>query len=151
MIRMRAKASPEWKAFARRLRNAPPEMRRNLRKRLREEGQAMVGGVQRAALDLPDGPPPKSTGIRAATAAATRLSITQNGIKVVVSQRRMGDQAFFPRAAEQGSWRHPVYGGPAWVTQTSKGGWFTGECKSHTPALRAAVEKAIDDTIEYLD
>lgn len=134
------------------------DLRREMRKEIREAGKPVVEDVRRAvmAVDVTSSrggtaPPDTSTGLRARVARATGLSITANGIRIRVSGRRMGGDARLAKYldASLGSyarWRHPVFGNrDVWVEQRGEP-YFFNTIRNHTRDFRKAIDDAMAKT-----
>jgi hypothetical protein len=157
MIRLRVGGIAETRALARRLHRAArgTGLRRELTREIRAEAKPVVQAVKAAARGLPDGPPPASTGLHRATANATvqRAPLGSGiGARIIVDPGRMpSGQGNLPFLMNKGQWRHPVFGGSAWVTQTSRARWFDDETTGREPQFRAACERAMDKIAEQID
>lgn len=81
-------------------------------------------------------------GITGRIAAATRVSITQGGIRIRVGTAGLGNARKLPGYIDAGTtWRHPVMGNrKAWVSQTAaQPGWFTKTGIQHHPQIKREV------------
>lgn len=81
-------------------------------------------------------------GITARIAAATKVSITQGGIRIRVGTGGLGNAKRLPGYIDAGTtWRHPVMGNrKAWVSQSAaQPGWFTKTGIQHHPQIKREV------------
>jgi hypothetical protein len=116
----------------------------NLRKRIREAAEptrAAVASVARAG-------GPSRTGLREAIASGTRVQILAgNRAGVSIVTRAKLAQAWEGRRG----WRHPVYGNrDTWAAQTGNPGYFSATVFARRNVIRAAVEKAMSDTLREM-
>lgn len=72
----------------------------------------------------------------------TGVSIRVDGTKLPASQRTLPKKLDSPRG-----WRHPVFGGPAWVQQYGKP-WWRPTIEPSIPRVRNGIHEAVD---KYLD
>jgi hypothetical protein len=160
-VRVQSSATySQYRALAQRLRGADKELQRNLRRRIRQEGQPVLSAVRAAAAGIEMTSPGgsaggsgRSTGLRARLAAATKLSVTASGISFQVQESkvdpRYGD--VLTAGSEGHTWRHPVFGNRnAWVTQHGTP-WFYPTVRAAQPAFRRAVEQAMRDTMDMIE
>lgn len=152
MFKIQVTGAQDLKRLSRQLREAgnPKQVRRDLTKGLRAGAKPAVVAVKAAALALPDKPGNASPGLRKELAAATSIQVrtagNSAGVRVRISRARMGDRAALAKVTNKGRWRHPVYGNrSAWVTQTSRRGWFDAATRSAAPAVRRSLKKVLDD------
>lgn len=94
------------------------------------------------------------TGLRAATAHATRLEVTTTGgnagVRLRCSRNQMpANQRKLPVHLNTGKWRHPTHGNrEAWVTQTATPpGWFSRSVQNHGPRVRDAADVVVNELI----
>lgn len=149
----------QYRDLSRRLRSADAELKRNLRRRIREEGNPALQAVRAAARGIEMSSSPSaggsgSTGLRARLAAATRLSVQASGVRFTVQARRV-DPRYGERltAGSEGTpWRHPVFGNRTapWVRQQGSP-WFYPTLRSEGPAFRSAAERAMRDTLRHIE
>jgi hypothetical protein len=98
----------------------------------------------------------RSTNLRARTAAAIRVQTVTNGVRFVVSGRRIdpkyGDQLARYLIAGKRRWRHQIFSSD-WsrgvVMQQSQDVWFQ-TLRPHLRNTRKAIKAAMDDTIRKL-
>lgn len=148
----------QYRDLARRLRTADAELKRHLRRRIREEGAPALQAVRAAArgIDMTTQPSAgggDSSGLRARLAAASKLSVQASGIRFTVQERRVDPRygATLTAGSEGKPWRHPVFGNRnAWVRQQGSP-WFYPTLRSEGPAFRAAVERAVRDTLKHIE
>ena len=149
----------DWRALARRLRQADPQIRRDLRRRIREAGTPALSAVKTAAHGVQMTTSPDaagtggSTGLRDRLDAATKLSVLASGIRIQVRESQV-DKRYgktLTAGSEGKTWRHPVFGNKnAWVAQTGSP-WFYPTLRAETPAFRRAVERAMRDTLRMIE
>ncbi len=85
-------------------------------------------------------------GITGRIAAATRVSITQGGVRIRVSTGSLGNASKLPGYIDAGTtWRHPVMGNrKAWVSQSaSEPGWFSRTGIEHHPQIKRQVTEIL--------
>lgn len=143
-VRMSVRNHSELRRLAKRLADAGRgDLKRELDRAVRKAAVPMVAAVKEAALSLP-AETGQSTGLRAAIAAASRFSNTAAGVRVITDAKRMPKgQGTLPAHAENGVWRHPVFGSGTWVTQTSRANWFLGACLGEADTVNAEIERAM--------
>lgn len=150
--------------LSRELRDAPKELQRGLRKEIRDAATPVVADVRRAALAVEvsstrggHARPDHSTGLRAAVARATGVSITTRGIRIRVSGRKLG-KTHHPKLARYldaslgryRRWRHPVFGDrDTWVEQSGQP-FFYSTIRRHRRDFRRACFKAMDNVAERI-
>lgn len=91
--------------------------------------------------------------LRRDVAAATKLQITTKGVRFVTSSSQLPEsQRTLPRHLDSPKgWRHPVFGNRAnWVSQRG-GPWFASTISKWAPEFRAAIVKAMDDTVSEIE
>ena len=125
-----------------------PRLKRDISKSLRasanevkEKQQAEVGSGS------------LSSRIANSVRVVVRYTGRYTGVNIRASGGRMGEKSArrLPRYVDRGSWRHPVYGGPAWVTQQSWAqGWFTDTGRKELPEVRKDMEATLNDFVRYL-
>lgn len=163
MPRVRVQSSTtygQYRALSQRLRAADRELQRNLRRRIKQEGQPTLAAVRAAAGRIAMTSPGssshssgRSTGLRARLSAATRMSVTASGVSFQVQEAkvdpRYGD--VLTAGSEGYRWRHPVFGNRnAWVSQQGTP-WFYPTVRAEQPAFRRAVEQAMRDTMDMIE
>ena len=109
---------------------ADPKMRRQMMKAMRGVAEKIKAEQQDTVVSLP-AHGGKSTGLRQAAALSLAITVRGTGKRTGVEIRSrkavMPDgKGKLPRYMDRGSWRHPVYGGKTWVTQSTPPGWFLG-------------------------
>lgn len=83
------------------------------------------------------------------TSAKTAVSARSASLRVRAAQAKMPhDQRRLPRYLNRGEWRHPVFGGDVWVTQSTAPAWFDDAAEAVGPGVR---DDAIRTVGEYLD
>jgi hypothetical protein len=60
------------------------------------------------------------------------------------------DQRKLPMYMNRGQWRHPVFGGPRWVTQAVQPGWFDRPARRHAPRVRDGAFRVVIETLNEL-
>lgn len=148
----------ELQALSRRLRDAGRgDLRRRLRSEIRDAGRPVITDLRRAVMGVDVSstrggmaPPVRSTNLRRRTARATRLSVTQNGIRIRV-RSTMVDRRYpsLPKYLDASlgrfdRWRHPVFGNKkAWTQQTGEP-WFFVTIHRHRRDFRRACFNAME-------
>ena len=94
----------------------------------------------------------KRSGLRQAVARSLRIVVKDSGYSQQVGVRITTDatrlpagQAYLPRGLDSDKgWRHPVFGGDAWVTQYGNpAGWFRSTTKAHHPMAIRRVDAVL--------
>lgn len=136
---------------------SPRGLRYRLRRNIVAAVEPMKKQVQQNAAAIPVRGV-KSTGLRAAIARATRVSIKSSSrtrnvlVRLMVDAKRMpaGQQSLPVLMEGERRWRHPVYGKTdSWVTQASHP-YFAPAIPGHLPGVAAGVEAAVDETARIL-
>lgn len=134
---------------------SPRGLRYRLRRNIVAAVDPMKKQVQSNALAIPVHGT-ATTGLRAAIAKATRVSIKSSSrnvlVRLMVDAKRMpAGQQSLPRLMEgERRWRHPVYGNTnTWVTQAAHP-YFAPAIPEHLPGVAAGVEAAVDETARIL-
>jgi len=139
----------EAKILAAKLRAAPAEMKRDLRRQLRGQAGPAVRAAKESILSMPSHHDGTLRGEVARTVSSSvglsargaRLDIVSSGRKMPAGKDRL--PGFLDSAK---GWNHPVWGNrDAWVREHGKPGWFEVPLAKRAPELRAAAERAIDD------
>lgn len=155
-ILVSAEGSRQMKDLSKRMKEAGRgDLRRQLRAEIKEAGKPVVADLKRAVTQVDvtssrggSARPNRSTGLRRRVARATTLSVTQNGIRIVVRSRRQP----FPTAAKYldasvgrfGRWRHPVFGNmDVWAQQQGES-WFFVTITKHRRQFRRAAFEAME-------
>lgn len=145
----------ELQRLSRRLKEAGRgDLQRKLTRNIRTAGEPGLRAVQSKfqgvdVTAVPSRGGGGSTGLRARTAAATKLQVTGRGIRYKVIGRqvdpRYGD-TLVNGLNNTGVWRHPVFGNRrAWVTQTGQE-VFDPTLLGYEPKFRQACLDAMDET-----
>jgi hypothetical protein len=95
----------------------------------------------------------RDAGLRESIARATKLQVTQNGVRFVVQSTQLpADQSSLPRHLDSvKGWRHPVFGNrQVWVTQHGEP-WFASTLKEDGPKFRAEIVDAIAEFTEEFE
>jgi hypothetical protein len=96
-----------------------------------------------------------ASGLRAAAAntvqASVRTSGRSAGVYIKSRASLMPDaQRKLPMYMNRGQWRHPVFAGNTWVTQTVTPGWFDRPARKHGPRVREEAFRAVIQTINQI-
>jgi hypothetical protein len=168
-IQMKMTGADRYRAVSRKLKKAAggKELQRKLTKAVRKEGGPALAATRAAWLavdvkSLPPndrggkGRPDTSTGLRSRVARATGISVTQHGIAIKVSGRRV-DPKYpslvyylngFPRKRD---WRHMVFGHKTvWVAQKGQE-VFAPTLRGFSPQWRQGCEDAMDEFVDEID
>lgn len=131
------------------------ELRKELRRELKETGKRIVQAEKSAVRALPSKGQSARAGRRSlrgdiakATALRIRTSGKRAGVAVWVNPKRMGPgRANLPGYLEGvrpfNRWRHPVHGTDTWVTQRSRP-WFYRTASRYEGDAQEAAARAID-------
>lgn len=161
MVRIRMDVRPsalgDFERFASQLREAPPHLRQDLRKRIRQSGRPALAAVRAAAHGIemtsePSAGGGDSSGLRGRIAAATRLSVLASGVRFRVIESRVDPRygKTLTAGSEGKPWRHPVFGNRnAWVRQAGSP-WFYRTLRGYAPQFRRACVRAMRDTLARL-
>lgn len=134
----------EWKLVQAALRALPQDTKREFTREVSSITRPIVAAMRSSVLGSNGGS--GGTGLRAAVAGSLKTSRTDGGIRIYASPSALGWRA--PALMDRGHWRHPVYGGPGWASQsTTAKGWFTDTAKSSHPAARRGVQNAVNQAI----
>lgn len=147
MITIRVGGVGDLKALSRRLhRAAAGGLQGELNREIRATARPVTRAVKAAARALPDGPPPKSTGLRRAIARSTLQVAIPLGARVWVDPSLMPpNQRNLPYRTNDGHWRHPLFGNRRhWYGQTSRAAWFDTTVAGWEPEFTAACERAME-------
>ena len=140
------------KNLAKVMRAAGPELNRQMRREIRTVSKPVIDEmkdtIQAMPLPVVSGGiapytgPTGTGGISGRIAGATKLSITQGGVRIRVATGALGNASQLPGYIDAGTtWRHPVMGNTkVWVSQrAARDGWFTKTGLKHHPRLRREV------------
>lgn len=143
----------QYKRLARRLKEAGRgDLQRRLTREIRRAGDPALRAVQAKWLtvDVTSTQGGGShSGLRARVAAATRISILGNGIRIRVESNRVDPR--YGRTLTYGldglgKWRHPVFGNRnAWTQQSGQEVFFS-TLTGFESTWRAGVERAMEAT-----
>lgn len=151
---------PTWRTLSMELRTrGDPDLKRDLVKAIRREGEPAVRAVQAAWRSVRvsgssrggRGRPDRSTGLRERVAKATRVQVSQSGVRIVVDGRKVDPQygrglAWYLNASGK-PWRHPVFGrreNPQdWQEQRGQSVFYE-TLRNHEPRFRRAVGEAME-------
>jgi len=144
----------EMRILAAKLHAADADLKKNLRKQMRQAGKQIVPKVQRSILGMPA---IRQEGLRQEVAASVYASVsltkTQVQLAIVASGRRMpaGKRSLPARMDAAAGWSHPVFGHrDRWVRQHGKTGWFERPIAESAGDVRQACADAIGDTLKRL-
>lgn len=124
-----------------------------VRKRIKNAGNIAVDRVKDTlSMPSPDGGD-SSVGSRAALIAGTKvaLSFAQKtaGVKITTSGRGLpAGHSGFEKVYNKSSFRHPVYGGRAWVSQSGRPYFGAVIAKALDKEILDEMQAAIDDAFE---
>lgn len=133
------------------MRVAGRDLRREMGKEIRHVAKPVVDDMRDTITSMPlpatGGAVPYSGptgggGISGRIAAATKVSITQSGVRIRVGTGSLGNASRLPGYIDAGTtWRHPVMGNRnAWVSQrAARDGWFTKTGIEHHPQIKRQV------------
>ena len=127
------------------LRNADKRIQREMRKAIRKSGEDAVRDVRAAIQAIPSSGQ-SGTGVRAALAAGTTVSISASarsaGVTIKTSPNRLpGNKRALAKAMNKPSFRHPVFGN-GWVSQAGNP-YFGRVVGQHADEMRAGIERAM--------
>lgn len=126
--------------------------------RLRRAGDGLERDLSRAMKDAADGVPdavraglaahlPDSYAGDLARGLALRVGARLGGTEPKVTVTATSNREL--RRLDAGRLTHPLYGNRKhWYTQAVVPGWFTGPCEDAAPAVRAAIERALENVSE---
>lgn len=173
-----SEGAQEFRDLAKRLRKSP-ELRKRLRKNIQAAGRPVVNDVRTAVKTVrvksTRGGGSKSrrdynverastgqaeayalrrgAGLRDTVARATKLELTNRGVRIVVRGSALpDDQRSLPRHLDsEKGWRHPVFGNrEEWVTQRGTP-WFAVTIQKKARTFRKAVLDAMEETKRGLE
>lgn len=164
-VDLSVKGAEQFRDLSKALRKAGRgDLKRNLTRNIRRAGRPVEADLRAAVMSVQvssskggTARPDTSTGLRARTARAIGTSVTQNGIRLRVNEKKVGPYGrSLPRyldgsIAKYSRWRHPVFGRPtAWAEQSGSA-WFFSTIRSRVGTFRRAVLDAMDDTTRELE
>lgn len=161
----------EMRRLAARMRTASDELRKNLRRQMRDAADPVVGAVREA---IQASPSRHDGTLRGEAAKTVSASVSVSGSQVTLAITSRG--SLMPEGKgnlpaylnDDKRWKHPVFGraiaeieaqvagrghgrGWTWVRQSSRAaGWFDRTISDRAPDLRRAVEAAMDETARKL-
>lgn len=129
-------------------------IRKEMVKGLRAAAKPGEKAAKASAMSLPANTG-QSTGLRRRIASAIGIQVraSRNAlVRIRVGRAKMGGQASLPqRMNRPGRWRHPVYGNrEAWVTQTSRAGWFDRPVLATRPQAIAEMTKVLQRIVRRM-
>ena len=171
----------KYRALSKRLRDAGADgkgVRRELNKAIREAGKPALRDVKAKVTTLPvkgvrgsgrrdryehatrnvrtdrgKTAAFRRSGLRQSIAAATKVAITAQGIRITVDGRKLPpDQRNLPRALDsKKGWRHPLFGRKdRWYAQKAQP-WFWTTLIKHAPDFRKKLDEALDRLARQID
>lgn len=151
MVAIRANGGTQMRELSRAMKAAGRgDLRRDMVRAIRSGVVPMVGEVRGSALAIPS----KSggrTGARAAVAGAVTPQVRQTGVRIAVSQKKLGGRAALARGWEnRAGFRHRVWGTDIWVPQDGHP-WFFRPLQSNRPRVARLVEQVLRDTAAKLE
>ena len=122
------------------------ELRKDLIRTMKAAAAPMVTDLK-AAIAMPGAAagPSITAEVARAIKPTVRLAGRDTGVGVKAGNTSVRGFRKAAKAFNLRGWRHPVYGGPAWVAQTGRPGWFDTTTAGHRDALHAAVMTAVED------
>ena len=147
----------EMRRLAAALRQAGPELRKNLRKQFKQAAGPVVDATRNAILSSPSKHDGTLRGEVAETVSAQALmSGTQVQLNITSRGSRMpeGKGNLPAYLNDDKRWKHPVYGHRKrkWAKQESRAkGWFDQTIAGRADDLRRAAEAAMDETARKLE
>lgn len=148
---MPALGSGQMRAVARDLRAEPPRLRRRFAANLRAAAEPIKTEAQANFRGMPNHSG-RSTGLGAALAAATRVSVAQGArnvaVRIITDGRRMpaGKQGLPQMVEGEVRWRHPVFGNrKVWVGEAPHPS-VGPAVAHHLSGVIGSVERTIDQT-----
>ena len=150
---MKVHRQDEFRDLSRRLKKAGRgDLQRRLTREIRKAGQPALRATQAAWMtgDVTSSRSGgKSSGLRARTSAATRISILGSGIRIRVESKKVDPKyrslPFYLDALGK-AWRHPVFGNrQVWTTQRGQEVFYR-TLRGFEPRWRAGIDRAMDET-----
>lgn len=156
-------AGPSWSVLSSELKTRGRlDLKRDLTAAVRREGEPALARVQAAWRSVQvtgssrggTARPDVSRGLRARVAAATRVQVTQAGVRITVAGNRVDPRygnslAWYLNGSGRRPWRHPVFGrrdNPGdWQQQQGQEVFFK-TLREHGPRFRQSIERAMEET-----
>lgn len=138
---------PEWKTVQLALAFVERKLPLDIHGEVREATYRGAAKAKAKALTIP-AHGPKHRGTRRTLSRGVGVRRTAYGYRVTTSMPP-GEQAL-PRGFEH-QWRHPVFGGPAWVIQHSHYPWFTEPISNEHDNLFRGIVRALNDAAQTID
>jgi len=143
----------DWHRFAEQCRAYDKALYTATRKRIRNAGDTAKERVQEALAESPPSGGGSSVGSRAALIAGTKTSLSfasrSAGVKITTSGRGLpAGHAGFEKVYNKSSFRHPVYGSNAWVTQSGRPYFGAVIQKALNKEILDEIQAAIDDAFD---
>jgi len=135
---------PDMRALSRKLKAAGQG---DLGKALNKEINQAVGPLRKAFKASAKKRLPKRGGLADKVSKTRyRTQKNKNGVRLIAN-----NQYELEKLDRTGIVRHPTYGGKPWVAQHVQKGIFTDPWNENADDVKAAVEKAITETIKKID
>ena len=136
---------PDFAALSAALKGADKKVQTEMRKAIRKAGEEAVRGIREEIGAIPSSGK-HGTGVRAALAAGTTVSISARGrsagVTIKTSPSRLpGNKRPLAKAMNRASFRHPVFGG-TYVSQAGNP-YFGKVVAEHYPSMRAGILDAM--------
>lgn len=142
-------AADDLALLGRRLKTADKQLRKDLLKRLRDEGKPTIEDI-RAGLppSLPNRGGLASRMMSTKVGVRNRLTGKDAGIRLVTTSPKNRLRTL-KSMNETGTWRHPLFGDrKRWFEQTYEPakGWFDEPIENDLPRFRKEIERAMEET-----
>jgi hypothetical protein len=140
-----------WHQLAGELKAYDKKLYAAMRKRIREAGNIAVEKVRDELAKSPPSGGGSSIGGRAALAAGTKASLSfaarAAGVKITTSSRNLpAEHKGLLGSYNKKSWRHPVHGGDAWVSQEGRPYFGKVIGRALNKEILDEIQAAIDDS-----
>jgi hypothetical protein len=154
-VRVTGGGPVEMKKLAVELKAADPKFKRELQRNMRAIAAPVVARVRESILTMPSHHDGTLRGQVARTVSSSvglsksgvRLDIISSGAKMPAGEDRL--PGFLDSAR---GFNHPVFGNRGvWRRQWGKTGWFENPITQEAPAMKAAVQAAMDETARHLE
>lgn len=134
---------PDMRALSKRLKDAgQKELSSQLNKQINATVKPLRQAFKASALKKL----PKKGGLaKHVSRTRYRTQKNKNGVRLVAQNQ------YELEKLDDGTLRHPTFGGKPWVKQTVKKGTFSDPWEENADDVRKGVEKAISDTIKSIE